>query len=94
MIPLPGDMSTRQSHGDRQQIGGCQRPWEWGVTPSGYGVSFGGDEEVLAEKVPAVVAAHAVNVPNATELYTLKCLPLNGPFTTTKSNPNIHLTPI
>lgn len=46
------------------------------MTSSGYRVSAAGDEKVLDEEVLAVVAVHTVNIATATELYTLKCLPL------------------
>lgn len=61
---------------------------------------MGDEEEVLHEKVLAVVAAHTVNVPKTTELYTLKCLPLTMvhvmlcAFYYNKKQPNIHLKPI
>ena len=49
IIPLIGNVQNRHIYRDRMQVTGCQKLGEGrnGVTPKGYGVSFGSDKNVL-----------------------------------------------
>ena len=50
MILVKGNFQNKQIHRDRKQISGCQgleKGGGGGVTANGYGISFGGDENVL-----------------------------------------------
>ena len=48
IIPLIGNVQNRHIYRDRMQVTGCQKLGEGrnGVTPKGYGVSFGSDKNV------------------------------------------------
>lgn len=55
---------------EMMKIGSCQVLRGWGL--DGFGIAFEADETVRNQS--GAVVKNAVNVPNATELYTLRWL--------------------